>query len=185
MTKTLTRTLESGQEVFNTDTGEVKGLYPSTAMPDTENIVPVDLETAHLINEGKISLTSCFVDISSGTFEIAEVKRLTKIDDVLHRIMDKTYAGLLTPDVLITQENNSLTVTLSERYKTRKIHWDGSTEMSFLVTEYNDPNIVRHTLKFTINELAQASQTFNDLNLDKKFSVYTKRLFPVYLFEKK
>jgi hypothetical protein len=171
--------------MFDTTTGEVTGLYPSTALPNTENVVPVDIETAHLINEGKIGLNSCFVDITSGTFEIAEVKRLTKIDDVLHRIMDKSYAGLLVPDVLVVQDGNSLVFTISEKYKKRKIHWAEDTEMSFLVTEYNDPNIVRHTIKFTINNLISNEQISKDLNLTKKFSVYTKRLFPVYLFEKK
>lgn len=170
--------------VFN-ETGEVTGIYPSTAMPDTQNCIKIDNDIAYLINEGKIRLSSCFVDVSSGQFEIAEVKRLTKIDDVLHRIIDKAFAGLLVADVTVTQEGNTLKFDLAEKYKTRKIHWDGNTEMSFLVTEYNDPNIVRHTIKFTINELAQSTQISKDLNLDKKFSVYTKRLFPVYLFEKK
>jgi len=171
--------------MFDATTGEVTGLYPSTALPESENVVSVDVETAHLINEGKVSLTSCFVDISSGSFEIAEVKRLTKIDDVLHRIMDRIYAGLLEPDVLVTQKDNTLTFTISAKYKTRKIHWAENTEMSFLITEYNDPNIVRHTIKFAISDLINKKQIFKDLNLDKKFSVYTKRLFPVYLFEKK
>jgi hypothetical protein len=57
--------------------------------------------------------------------------------------------------------------------------------MAFLVTEYNDPNVVRHTIKFTVDALVAEAQTSEKLNLDKKFSVYTKRLFPVYVFEKK
>jgi len=171
--------------MFDTTTGEVTGLYPSTALPDTENFVSVDVETAHLINEGKVSLNSCFVDIASGSFEIAEIKRLTKIDDVLHRIMDRMYAELLEPDVLVTQKDNSLTFMISKKYKTRKIHWAENTEMSFLITEYNDPNIVKHTIKFSISDLIKNKQIFKDLNLDKKFSIYTKRLFPVYLFDKK
>jgi hypothetical protein len=171
--------------MFDATTGEVTGLYPSTALPDTESVVPIDIETAYLINEGKIGLHSCFVDVVSGTFEIAEVKRLTKIDDVLHRIIDKRYASPSIPDVLVVQDDNSLIFSISEKYKKRKIHWAEGTEMSFLVTEYNDPNIVRHTIKFTINDLISKEQHFKDLDLNKKFSVYTKRLFPVYLFEKK
>lgn len=171
--------------VFNNTTGEVTGIYPNTVLPETDNHVAIDNDTAYLINEGKIRLSSCFVDISSGVFEIAEVKKLTKIDDVLHRIVDKEYAGLLTADVTVTQEGNKLTFDLAEKYKTRKIHWDGSTEMAFLVTEYNDPNVVRHTIKFTVNALVDGSQTAEGLTLDKKFSIYTKRLFPIYLFEKK
>jgi hypothetical protein len=170
---------------FNTATGDVIGIYPSTALPDNVQCVEIDHETAHLINEGKISLNSCFVDMSSGKFEIAEIKRLTKIDDVLHRIIDKSYAGLLEADLMVIRDNNSLAFELSERYKKRKIHWDGSTEMTFLVTEYNDPNVVRHAIKFTVDELVSAPQIFADLDLSKKFSIYTKRLFPVYLFDTK
>jgi hypothetical protein len=154
-------------------------------LPENSQYVEIDQETAHLITEGKISLNSCFVDMSSGKFEIAEIKRLTKIDDVLHRIMDKSYAGLLTADRMVIRDSNSLTFELSEKYKKRKIHWDGATEMTFLVTEYNDPNIVRHSIKFTVDELVSSPQTVADLDLSKKFSIYTKRLFPVYLFDTK
>jgi hypothetical protein len=170
---------------FNVATGDVMGVYPSTALPEDVQCVEIDHETAHLITDGKISLNSCFVDMSSGKFEIAEIKRLTKIDDVLHRIMDKSYSGLLTADLMIIRDNNSLTFELSEKYKKRKIHWDGSTEMTFLITEYNDPNIVRHAIKFTVDELVSAPQIITDLDLSKKFSIYTKRLFPVYLFDTK
>jgi hypothetical protein len=170
---------------FNTSTGDVIGIYPSTALPENSQYVEIDQETAHLITEGKISLNSCFVDMSSGKFEIAEIKRLTKIDDVLHRIMDKSYAGLLTADLMVIRDSNALTFELSEKYKKRKIHWDGATEMTFLVTEYNDPNIVRHSIKFTVDELVSSPQTVADLDLSKKFSIYTKRLFPVYLFDTK
>jgi hypothetical protein len=170
---------------FNVATGDVMGVYPSTALPEDVQCVEIDHETAHLITDGKISLNSCFVDMSSGKFEIAEIKRLTKIDDVLHRIMDKSYSGLLTADLMVIRDNNSLTFELSEKYKKRKIHWDGSTEMTFLITEYNDPNIVRHAIKFTVDELVSAPQIIKDLDLSKKFSIYTKRLFPVYLFDTK
>jgi len=170
---------------FDVATGDVTGIYPSTALPENAQYVEIDHETAHLIAEGKINLNSCFVDMSSGKFEIAEIKRLTKIDDVLHRIMDKSYAGLLTADLMVIRDNNSLTFELSEKYKKRKIHWDGATEMTFLVTEYNDPNIVRHAIKFTVDELVSAPQTTTGLELSKKFSIYTKRLFPVYLFDTK
>jgi hypothetical protein len=170
---------------FNNVTGEVTGIYPSTAIGSTENYVTIDNDTAHLINEGKIRLSSCFVDVASGVFEIAEIKKLTKIDDVLHRIVDKEYAGLLVADVTVIQSGNTLRFELAEKYKTRKIHWDGNTEMSFLVTEYNDPNVVRHTIKFTVDALVTESQVSEKLNLNKKFSVYTKRLFPIYVFEKK
>ena len=170
---------------FNTTTGDVIGIYPSTALPEDVQCIEIDQETAHLITEGKISLNSCFVDMSSGKFEIAEIKRLTKIDDVLHRIMDKSYAGLLTADLMVIRDRNSLTFELAEKYKKRKIHWDGSTEMTFLVTEYNDPNIVKYSIKFTIDELVSSPQIITELDLSKKFSIYTKRLFPVYLFDTK
>jgi len=182
--------------LFDPADGKVSGIYPSGALEDTKNTVEIDQETASLINEGSLKLSSCFVDMSSGSFKIAEIKSLIKIDDVLHRVIAKEWSDITDPDIAITHdvENKSLIFELSSKYEgtkqspsasKRKIHWDGSTEMCFLITNYNDPNIIRSMIKFNIEDLVGKSNTFENLPLDGKFSVYTKRLFPLYIIETK
>lgn len=170
--------------VFDPATGAVTGIYPGHALADTTNSVEIDHETAQLINEGKLKLNSCFVDMSSGSFEIAEIKNLVKIDDVLHRVVAREWSDITDPDVTITHnvKSNTLAFEISKKYKTRKIHWDGSTTMTFLITEYNDPNLLKSVIKFSIDELVAAPQVKTVGQLEK-FSVYTKRLFPLYVLE--
>jgi hypothetical protein len=170
--------------VFDSKTGSVTGVYPSNALTETKNFVEIDQETAQLISDGKLKLNSCFVDMSSGNFEIAEVRSLVKIDDVLHRVVAKEWSDITDPDVLIKHNvvKNTLTFELHKKYKTRKIHWDGSTAMTFLVTDYNDPNVVRDVITFSIDDLSNSPQV-KEFDKLEKFSVYTKRLFPLYVIE--
>lgn len=180
--------------VFDPTTFAVTGVYPQHALPDTKNCTEIDRETADLINEGKLQLTSCFVDASSGKFEISEMTNLSKIDDVLHRVIDKQWATDDDFDVYILHDTSkkSLTFELSSKYRgTRKsvsdvkrtVRWASGTVMSFLVTDYNDPNIVRTSIKFPIDELINNQKTIECVDLDRKFSIYTRRLFPSYVLE--
>jgi len=182
---------------FQPEDGSIVGIYPETALGDQSNIIEIDDETAMLVYEGKLQLSSCFIDIDSGTFQIAEIKVLNKIDDVLHRIVDKQWSKFEEEeDVFVTMfsEEGKMTIELSEKYNgtrssskksKRKIHWDGSTVMTFLITDYNDPNVIFDVVKIKIDDLIGKSTTLRIKNVPKKFSVYTKRLFPKYILEVK
>ncbi len=94
---------------FHQDDGSIVGIYPETALENKTNVVEIDDETAMLVYEGKLQLSSCFIDIDSGSFQIAEVKVLNKIDDVLHRIIDKAWSK--------SQEEEDLFVTVFSQEK--------------------------------------------------------------------
>lgn len=182
--------------VFDND-GTVIGVYPETAVDSNKNSVEIDDETAQLINEGKININSCYIDIDSGTFQIAEIKVLNKIDDILHRVIDKQWSKNIEEDDLYITVNTvekELTFELSEKYHgtrssisqtKRKIHWDGSTVMTFLITDYNDPNSILNFVKISIDDLVGKSKSVKLNNLPDRFSVYTKRIFPNYVIEYK
>ncbi len=182
---------------FQPEDGSIVGIYPETALEDKSNIIEIDDETAMLVYEGKLQLSSCFIDIDSGTFQVAEIKVLNKIDDVLHRIVDKQWSKFEEEeDVFVTMfsDEGKMIIELSEKYNgtkqsskksKRKIHWDGSTVMTFLITDYNDPNIVFEVVKIKIDDLIGKSTTLRIKNIPEKFSVYTKRLFPKYILEVK
>lgn len=179
---------------FDIDTGSITAIAPETGLVDKINTIEIDDETAQLITEGKLPLNNCFVDFESGKFEIAEIKVLNKIDDVLHRVIDKKWSSNQEDnDFFITyfKKTNKLKFEISSKYggtkKTssakRKIRWDGSTLMTFLITDYNDPNNIHSFVQFTIEELIGESKEFIITEAPDKFSVYTKRLFPNYVIE--
>ena len=182
--------------LFDPVNGSISGIYPNSALPDSKTLIEIDDETAGLIHEGKIQLQNCFVDLDSGKFEIAELKVLNKIDDLLHRIVEKQWASMDKEDVYVKylSTSKSLRFELTDRLggtkksgsqSKRKLHWDGSTTMTFLVTEYNDPNIVYDIIRFKIDDIVGKSKTYKLNVTPGRFSLYTKRIFPNYIIETK
>jgi hypothetical protein len=181
--------------VYDPESGSVESIWPESGLENKKNTIELDDETAQLITEGKLSLNNCFVDFESGEFQIAEIKVLNKIDDVLHRVIEKKWSAAENEeDFFITydDQNKNLRFELSSRYNgthistsgsKRKIRWDGSTVMTFLITDYNDPNYVYQTIKIKIDDLINNFKEFTIVDVPNRFSVYTKRLFPNYVMD--
>lgn len=172
--------------VFDSSTGQITGIYPSHSCPETNYKIHIDDDIALSILEGKTNLNSYAIDISSGGLEITETKSLTKMDDVLHRIIDQRWSKNNDNDVLICADipNKKLIITLSEKfYKFKKIQWNGSTEMLFLITNYNDPNSLYYTVSVTVDQLFKSRSLDCPVNFPKEFSIYTKRIFKNYIMK--
>ena len=182
--------------VYDQLTGAVTSVGPNYAFPDEEHTVDIDSETALSIITAEIQIHHCQIDIHSGELEIAETKTLNKLDDVLHRIPLTQYADIVKPDVYLTytQKSKTLKIQLSTEFggnkkykdanKQRKFVWDGSTVMDFLITEYNDPNLIYKMFSVKINDLIGKTVTVKNVSYDN-FSVYTRRLFKNYVIELK
>lgn len=185
--------------VFETLTGAVKSVGPSHAFENENNKIFVDRELAESIIAGIVKIGSCIVDPSSNTLEISEVKNIFKIDDVLHRIISKQYSTVEKNDLYVIYDSSekTLIIELSEEYggtkllsdkfqpvMVKKIIWDGDTEMDFLITEYNDPNILYQMISVKISSLIGSRVVFHDVNYTD-FSVYTRRLFKNCVIEYK
>jgi hypothetical protein len=182
--------------VFDPTTGKVTSIGPDFAFPNEVNKVVVDSNLAESIINAEIQIENCMIDISSGNLEIAELKTLVKLDDVLHRIISTEYSTVSKPDVYLTytKRTKTLKIQLSQELggtkkskteeKRRNFVWDGSTEMNFLITAYNDPNILYQTHVITINDLIGKTVTIKNIDFDH-FSVYTRRLFKNYVIEYK
>lgn len=183
---------------FNTDTGEVLTVGPSHAFGDKKNIVSVDREIAELIIEGKIKISDCVVDMQSQTLEMLEIKNVFKIDDILHRIIGIEWTEIEKPDIYITynRELKSLKFELTEEYHgtkqlpekfqpvtPRKVIWSGDTILNFLITDYNDPNVLYEMISIKISDLIENSYTIENIEAPEKFSVYTRRIFKNYVIE--
>lgn len=170
--------------VFDPSTGKISGIYPDHSTPNISNKIEIDQEIAQSVLEGITTLDSYMVDVDSGHIEIIELKSLTKIDDVLHRIIDEKWSSGTDADVLLifNSKNKKITFELSEKfYATRKIYWNGNTEMCFLFTEYNDPNGLYEIVSLTIDQLFDKRSIELELDLPEEFSVYTRRIFKNYI----
>ena len=185
--------------VFDIETGAVTSVGPAYAFQNEKYVFPLDDETALSIIEGATKIHTCFVDPASNTLELSEVKTVTKMDDVLHRIVDKQWSEVEKPDIYIaySESANQLSFQLTEELygtyildeqfqpaRKRKVLWDGETQMHFFVTEYNDPNILYKAIVITLSELTDETLTIDLPELPGKFSLYTRRIFKNYVIEK-
>ena len=184
---------------FEVDTGRVISVGPDYVVNKNThaNLIPIPSDVAEDIISGNIRMSKCFVDPAMGELEIVEVMDLFKIDDVLHRIIEKKWSEVEKPEVYLSYDSSKslLTIKLTEElggtYKLdakfhpitkRKIFWDGETVMQFLVTDYNDPHIIHQTVELKISELTEKTKAFN-IECPSKFSIYTRRLFKNYVIE--
>ena len=177
--------------VFDPISGEVRSVGPSHAFVDEQNKISIDQTTAEDILSGKIRISSCFINFSNNTLENTEVKHTYKIDDVLHRIIDVKWSKIEKPDLHLTYNSKKkiLKIELSEELggtkkllqkfyplEKKKIVWDGETEMNFLITEYNDPNLIFEMVSVKINDLLGKAVEIKNIDYNI-FSIYTRRIF--------
>jgi len=168
------------------DDGTLIGVYPSHVVLDLTNKIKIDDEIATAVSTGAENLFSYRVDIP--TKQLVKLNKfsthsLIKIDDILHRVIDKKWSNIQDPDITILHniKNNTLTFSMSDKYS-NNIIWDGATEMIFLVTDYNDPNFLIHMLSIRAGDITENTKSFA-LDLPTRFSVYTRRIFDKYIFE--
>jgi hypothetical protein len=178
--------------VFDSQTGAVLSVGPSHAFVNEKYKVPIDQETAESIISAEIKIDSCVIDINSNKLEVAEIKSVFKLDNVLHRIISIEYTDQKNSDIYLTynSKNKSLKIELSTEFggtkvpvvpvKKRRFVWDGDTEMNFFITDYNDPNVLFEIISVRIKDLVGKAKTFKNIEY-KKFSVYTRRLFKNYV----
>jgi hypothetical protein len=180
--------------IFDSKTGQVTGIYPDYAAKDIEHKVLIDKEIAESVFEGRTTSHSFVVDLTTSNLEFVEVQTLNKIDDVLHRIVDKKWSAVSDNDVFLSydRQNKTLTFELSIKYNgtrmvdnvaPKRVHWSGSTEMLFLITTYNDPNGLFYTASVTIDSLIENKKVLENIELPTDFSVYTRRIFKNYVIE--
>lgn len=172
--------------VFDPATGKVSGIYPDHSCPDTVSKIEIDEEISRSVVEGKTTLNSYIVDTENESLEFIETKSLTKIDDVLHRVIEEQWSENQDFDIIIiaNREKNFLKIELDEKfYKSRKILWDGNTEMLFLITDYNDPNGLYNVISITINKLFDEKYLEFPIDFPKEFSIYTRRIFKNYILK--
>lgn len=182
--------------LFNKDTGEITGVGPSFAFEKYTDKLIIEKDLALDMLTSKVKMSSYIVDFENGELQLTENKSLIKIDDILHRIIEKKWTDLNEFDLYVTVDrlNKKISFEFSETLggtrkinnnsiKKQRIKWEGQSVMDFYITEYNDPNIFYYTFTFTIFELKEKKIEFNNIEIPENFSVYTRRLFKNYVLE--
>lgn len=151
------------------------------------NSVKIDEELALKIFEGTVSLNS--FKINTVTKEITKVdpfsniRTVTKMDDVLHRIVEKKWSTIEKPEVILEYNRNHKLLSFRLGATVDPANWNGDTEMIFLITEYNDPNVLRQMVSVRVGDITYSTKHIRGLILPEKFSVYTRRIFENYIIE--
>jgi hypothetical protein len=169
---------------FNND-GNVIALHPGQVVAGIKNKIQVDNSIALAIYESGETLRHYKVDVISGRVikvNLSSITGLHKIDDVLHRVIDKRWSNVTKPDIAIEYDREELLLTFKINPLLKTVEWQGDQDMIFLITEYNDPNILQEMISFNVNELVKYPQRIK-IDLPKKFSIYTRRIFDKYTYE--
>lgn len=176
------------------NSGAVTGIYTARSAEKFENKIAIDREIMESVREGKTTLQSYVVDLTSANLELVKIQSLAKIDDVLHRVVDRQWTTEVDNDVFLTynRKDKCLILELSSKYngsklvenvRPKKVHWSGTTELSFLLSHYNDPNWLVDIVSVNLDELINNQKIISNIELPVDFSVYTRRLFKNYVVE--
>lgn len=182
------KTLEVFEETyffeFDND-GNVLALHPGQVVSGIKNKIQVDNSIALAIYENGETLRHYKVDVISGRIikvNLSSITGLHKIDDVLHRVIDKRWSNVTKPDISIEYNRTESLLTFKINPLLKTVEWQGDQEMVFLITEYNDPNVLQEMISFNVNELVKYPQRIT-VELPEKFSIYTRRIFDKYTYE--
>ena len=182
------KTIEVPEETYFfefDDNGNVIALHPGVGVNNIKNKVQVDLDIALGIYERGEILGHYKVDVISGKIlkvNLSSITGLNKIDDVLHRVVDRRWSNITKPDISIEYDRKESILIFKINPLLKTVEWHGDQDMIFLITEYNDPNVLQEMISFNVNELVKYPHKFK-LNLPEKFSIYTRRIFDKYTYE--
>jgi hypothetical protein len=172
--------------IFDIHTGAVTGIYPSHSAQSIENKILIDRDLAESVFNGTIPLNVCFVEETNGNLELIQTQVIKKIDDILHRVIDKEYAKFKDPDLIIQYDilNKKIIFLLDNKIKSKKIKWDGNTEVKFILSEYNDPYKFFQVISFKLEDLYDNNLEFMYTGTCNNFSIFTSRIFKKNVIER-
>ena len=182
------KTIEVPEEIYFfefDDVGNVIALHPGFGIEKIKNKIQVDLDIALGIYERGETLGHYKVDVISGRIlkvNLSAITGLNKIDDVLHRVVDKRWTNITKPDISIEYDRKQSMLTFKINPLLKTVEWQSDQDMIFLITDYNDPNVLQEMISFDVNELVKYPHKFK-LKLPEKFSIYTRRIFDKYTYE--
>jgi len=192
--KQLENAAPTAWAIYDEKTGMITEVISTFIEPADKNKLEVDPDIAELLSLGKKQILAYRVDITTTPHTIVdnnefdEKRTLTKIDDVVHRVVEKKWSEEKNPEIKITysKSKKTLTVELSKKFNftnKKRVHWTGETEMILLLTAYNDPNYILEMLSLRVGDIISEKKVFKNVEMPEQFSVFTRRIFNNYVLE--
>jgi hypothetical protein len=180
--------------IYDERSGIITEVVSTFIEPANKNKLEVDSDIAELLSTGKKQTVAYRVDITTtpptlvDNNEFDEKRTLTKIDDVVHRVIEKQWSKEKNPEIKITytRSKKTLSVELSKKFNftnKKRVHWTGETEMILLLTAYNDPNYILEMLSLRVGDVIGEKKIFKNIEMPEQFSVFTRRIFNNYVLE--
>lgn len=168
--------------VFDPATRSITAIYPEHFLEDKTNSISIDREIAESINDGKIRMSACKVNLKLKKIEVVDESLVASTDTVIHRVIEKRWDTLVDFDIMIKYNSNtsSLIFTMDNAYFRGKKEniWPMETELRYFITGYNDPHIIYETISFSLGDLMKnKKKIFKKIKINGRFSVFTRNLF--------
>jgi hypothetical protein len=165
------------------ESGKIISLEPDI-LTDTKNRIEIDRDLAYSFYDGNDSIMNYYVDTIEKKLHKIDVLTLVyglrKISDLLYKIPNKKWSEITDPDISIVYKNKIMSITMKESLKTKTI--EGETDLIFFITDYNDPNMIKEIINVNAGDLVESDLNFT-LDIEGKFSIYTRKVFENYSYE--
>ena len=177
--------------VYDPKNLQVTQISQTRFLQENSNLIPIDFDLAMKVIQGDIPMIRCFANLDTFTVEVVEEKSLNLIEDILHRIPEIQYSKYDQYDVIVTIDKNQIKFDLCSELGgmydqssiKKKVLWKDNIQLHFMLTDYNDPHIIYNIFEFSLFEMLGKSKIFSDVNLPKKFSIFTDRIFRSYVIK--
>ena len=150
------------------------------ALSDDTHTITIDNELAEKIIEGSLPIHRCVVNLDTLAVEITEIKAVTKINDVLHRVSDLKYSSTVKHDLKLVYTSAVKTLSIQ---LTKPNQWSDNGILTFYLTDYNDPNVVYKIISTSITDIKTGAAAYTDIELPSRFSIFTRSSFRNYTLE--
>jgi hypothetical protein len=168
--------------IYNPETLLVTGIYPEGVALDQPYKIKIDRILAEEINDGKIPLLNCFVDLETEEI-ILDSKNPSQNENQSLYLIRSIAENLNLPTLTckFEKENSILEIILSESLMNNKSKYDFMENFYFYITSKNDPNILFQSIKISQEELF-SNKFSKKIDIDIDFSIFTKKIFKNYYF---
>jgi hypothetical protein len=135
---------------------------------------------------GETLMSSCFADTDNNVVSYKRLATLNALDNIVYRIPEKQYCDAVDPDVYIifNIQKNEFKISLSLLARKQLSKFPIDSVISFTITEYNDPYKPIQVIKYPITKLLASRRAKKYVGTNMNISIFTKRIFKCYVFEK-
>lgn len=177
---------------FDLDSGKIHAITNEELETDTYSCVEVSYEDVSTLVTGEEHFDTCIVDFNP-KLKLYELRR-NSIEQEVYTVDELIYKceKLADADVQIIQDvkNTCWKFLISEslRQSLAANNVSLKSQLSFSITEENNPNVLYRTLSFPFSQLVNDFYVIKDFKEDYEFdglpiSVYTIKRFDSYSYE--